>query len=59
MLVVNVVQKGVGDSNDIWKVEVVGGYHGDPVRTVTSHLRLRHGNIGCYLHSHSKQLPKW
>lgn len=37
----------------------MGGATGDPVRTVSSRLKLRHVNLGCYLHSHSKQLPKW
>ena len=49
----------MGDSNDYWEVEIVNGETGDGVRTVMSHLRLRHVNMGCYLHSHSKQLPKW
>lgn len=40
-------------------MELVNGAEGDPVRTVSSRLRLRHVNLGCYLHSHSKQLPKW
>ena len=54
-----VVKNGVGDANDLWKVELVNGREGDPVRTVSSRLKLRHVNLGCYLHSHSKQLPKW
>ncbi len=52
-------QDGAGDANDVWEVEVVGGVSGDPVRTVASKIRLRHVNVGCYLHSHSTQLPKW
>jgi dolichyl-phosphate-mannose-protein mannosyltransferase len=44
-------------------VEILGssgsGNHGDQVRTVTSVVKLRHLNLGCYLHSHSTQLPKW
>ncbi|CAI8034049.1 Protein O-mannosyl-transferase 2 [Geodia barretti] len=56
-------ENGVGDANDIWVVEILGssgsGNHGDQVRTVTSVLKLRHLNLGCYLHSHSTQLPKW
>lgn len=57
------LQDGVGDANDIWVVEIQGGTgsgdHGDQVRTVTSILKLRHLHLGCYLHSHSTQLPKW
>ncbi|XP_064403207.1 protein O-mannosyl-transferase 2-like isoform X2 [Halichondria panicea] len=52
-------EDGAGDANDVWEVEVVGGVSGDPVRTVASKIRLRHVNVGCYLHSHSTQLPKW
>jgi len=52
-------QNGVGDANDVWQVELVGQPPGEPVRTVTSRLRLKHVNMGCYLHSHSTQLPKW
>ena len=52
-------QDGVGDANDFWEVDVDGGKPGDPVRTVSSLVRFRHIAIGCYLHSHSKQLPKW
>ena len=53
------MQNGLGDANDVWEVEVVGGVRGDRVRTVTSKIRLKHVNVGCYLHSHSTQLPKW
>jgi len=52
-------ENGVGDANDVWQVELVGQPPGEPVRTVTSRLRLKHVNMGCYLHSHSTQLPKW
>ena len=54
-----VLQDGIGDSNDVWQVEIIGDEDGDVVHTVTSRMRLRHVNIGCYLHSHSTQLPKW
>jgi dolichyl-phosphate-mannose-protein mannosyltransferase len=52
-------ESGVGDANDIWVVEVERGGHDDQVRTVTTVVKLRHLNLGCYLHSHSVQLPKW
>ena len=55
----NHFQDGLGDTNDVWEVEMVGGKVGDLVRTVTSRIKLKHVNIGCYLHSHSTQLPKW
>eukprot|EP00731_Ephydatia_muelleri_P028261 Em0019g1134a len=52
-------QDGVGDTNDYWQVEVDGGSPGDQIKTVTTVLKLRHVNVGCYLHSHGTQLPKW
>ena len=53
------LQDGIGDANDNWRVEVVGGAEGDRIKTVSTLLRLRHANIGCYLYTHSTQLPKW
>ncbi len=35
-------QKGQGDANDVWRVEVVGGSEGDPVLTVTSKIKFYH-----------------
>lgn len=52
-------ENGIGDANDVFRVEVVGGKEGDEVLTVTSRLRFIHYLVGCALHSHSKQLPKW
>ena len=52
-------QNGKGDFNDVWEVEVEGGRHGDRVKTVASVVKLRHVSLGCYLHSHGTQLPKW
>lgn len=52
-------ENGTGDANDVWKVEVVGGTPGEVVQTVTSKLKLIHYLVGCALHSHNKQLPKW
>ena len=53
------LQNGIGDTNDYWRVELVGGAEGDVVKTVASVLRFRHNTHGCYLHSHGTQLPKW
>jgi dolichyl-phosphate-mannose-protein mannosyltransferase len=50
---------GIGDANDNWVVEIVGGKEGERVKTVSSAIRLRHLNVGCYLFTHSEQLPKW
>ena len=55
------VQNGTGDANDIFRVELVGGASGvkEPIRAVRSVFRLVHLNVGCCVHSHNKQLPKW
>ncbi|CAH1793235.1 unnamed protein product [Owenia fusiformis] len=50
---------GTGDANDIWKIQLIDGRPGDEIRPVKSQLRLVHVQTGCYLYSHSKQLPKW
>ncbi len=35
-------EKGQGDANDVWRVEIVGGSEGDPVQTVNSKIKLYH-----------------
>ena len=52
-------EDGVGDSNDIWIVEVVGEELGEPVQALASTIKLYHYNTKCALHSHNRQLPKW
>lgn len=52
-------ENGMGDANDVWRVEVVGGRPGEVVQTVTTKLKLVHYLSNCALHSHNKQLPKW
>ncbi|XP_032811789.2 protein O-mannosyl-transferase 2 [Petromyzon marinus] len=52
-------ENGTGDSNDLWRVEVVGGATGEALGVVRSRVRLVHLPTGCLLHSHSKTLPKW
>ncbi|GBN52516.1 Protein O-mannosyl-transferase 2 [Araneus ventricosus] len=52
-------ENGIGDANDVWKIEIIGEDRRTPISTVTSKLRLIHYLTGCALHSHSKQLPKW
>ncbi|ORX88490.1 glycosyltransferase family 39 protein [Basidiobolus meristosporus CBS 931.73] len=52
----------VGDSNDYWKVEIVDDYYEKNVphvRTLTTHIRLRHLPTGCLLKSHNVPLPAW
>ena len=53
------LQEGYGDSNDIFRIEAVNEAADEPLVTVHSIFRLVHVNIGCALHSHDKQLPKW
>lgn len=53
-------EKGKGDANDIWRVEVVTGAGTDgQINTVTTKFRLVHHLTNCALLSHNKQLPKW
>ena len=55
----------IGDDNDHWVVEIVDDMvHGKvpvggPVRSLTSRLRLRHKNIGCYMRAANAVLPQW
>ncbi|RWS30869.1 Protein O-mannosyl-transferase 2-like protein, partial [Leptotrombidium deliense] len=52
-------EQGVGDANDVWKVELLNGGSRENIKTVASRFRLIHYLSNCALHSHSKQLPKW
>ncbi|XP_076034374.1 protein O-mannosyl-transferase 2 [Oratosquilla oratoria] len=52
-------ENGVGDVNDVWRVEIIGGEEGEVVKTVVHKLRFVHYLVGCALMSHNKQLPKW
>lgn len=56
----------VGDSNDYWIVEAVDdmstgkkGKHGDPIRSLTTRMRFRHQNLGCYMRAANAILPQW
>lgn len=54
-----------GTSNDYWTVEVIddlelgAGHPGAPVRTLTSRLRFKHKDLGCYLRAGNVVLPDW
>ncbi|KAM8921312.1 protein O-mannosyl-transferase 2 [Pelodytes ibericus] len=48
---------GTGDTNDYWRIEVVGG--GSKVKVLRSQIRLQHLSTGCVLGSSGKALPKW
>jgi len=52
-------ENGIGDVNDVWRVEIIGGDEGEVVKTVVNRVRLVHYLLNCCLHSHNKQLPKW
>ncbi|PWN35847.1 putative dolichyl-phosphate-mannose--protein mannosyltransferase [Meira miltonrushii] len=56
----------IGDSNDYWVVEVVDdmnsgkkGKAGDIVHSLTTRMRLKHQNLGCYLRAANAILPQW
>ncbi|GAA5937672.1 hypothetical protein JCM3775_002095 [Rhodotorula graminis] len=55
----------VGDSNDYWTVEVVddflrGARHKfDRIHSLSTRLRFRHQNSGCYLRAANAVLPQW
>lgn len=56
----------VGDSNDYWIVEVVDdiitsakGKKGDAVKSLTTRMRFRHQNLGCYMRAANAVLPQW
>ncbi|XP_053139923.1 protein O-mannosyl-transferase 2 isoform X2 [Hemicordylus capensis] len=50
---------GTGDSNDFWRIEVVGRKTGKLIKVLRSHFRLVHLATGCILGSTGKTLPKW
>ncbi|XP_074959702.1 protein O-mannosyl-transferase 2 isoform X2 [Phalacrocorax aristotelis] len=50
---------GTGDSNDFWRIEVVGGKAGKLIKVLRSQVRLTHVATGCILGSSGKTLPKW
>ncbi|XP_054683004.1 protein O-mannosyl-transferase 2 isoform X2 [Grus americana] len=50
---------GTGDSNDFWRIEVVGRKAGKLIKVLRSQVRLTHVATGCILGSSGKTLPKW
>ncbi|KAB7493705.1 Protein O-mannosyl-transferase 2 [Armadillidium nasatum] len=52
-------ENGIGDINDVWRVEIVKGHDGENVKTVVNKFKLIHYLVGCALMSHNVQLPKW
>ena len=51
-------EDGIGDENDLWRVEVEGGAFGSAVKPLVDKLRLRHHHLNCLLTCTSEQLPK-
>ncbi|ORX45060.1 glycosyltransferase family 39 protein [Piromyces finnis] len=47
------------DSNDEWRIDVIGASKGQPVHSITSKFRLIHVNNKCALFSHTVKLPDW
>lgn len=60
-------ENGLGDANDIWKIQKVSGSgvgasrddQDDRIFTVKTKFKLVHYLTNCALHSHPKHLPKW
>ncbi|KAL7992598.1 hypothetical protein Chor_016854 [Crotalus horridus] len=50
---------GTGDSNDFWRIEVVGRKDGKRIKVLRSQIRLIHLATACILGSTGKTLPKW
>ncbi|PBK78874.1 glycosyltransferase family 39 protein [Armillaria solidipes] len=53
----------IGDGSDYWIVEVVGdikqGKNVDKIHSLTTQMRFRHKNLGCYLRAANSVLPQW
>ncbi|TFK36464.1 glycosyltransferase family 39 protein [Crucibulum laeve] len=53
----------IGDSHDYWQVEVVDdvkrGKHIDRIHSLTTRLRFKHQQLGCYLRAANAILPQW
>ncbi|XP_032796479.2 protein O-mannosyl-transferase 2 [Daphnia magna] len=50
---------GVGDNNDIWRLEIEDGEEGQILETMLHRFRLIHYNLGCALTCTKKKLPAW
>lgn len=55
----------IGDSNDYWIVEVVSDLHQGrkdkvkEIHSLTTRLRFKHQNSGCYMRAANTVLPQW
>lgn len=52
-------ENGTGDANDVFQIRVPSKSIGEPIKAVRTVFRLVHQGVGCALHSHDQQLPKW
>lgn len=52
-------EKGVGDANDVFRIEFENAQIGDRLEAVKTRFKLIHYLMNCALYSHNKQLPKW
>ena len=50
-------EEGVGDDNDVWRIEVEGGRQGDRIETLVSVIRVRHHFLKCLLSCTLESLP--
>ena len=49
--------QGVGDDNDVWQLEIVGGHPGDVLTPMTT-FSLKHKHLQCLLTDVGENLPK-
>ncbi|KAI0210003.1 Protein O-mannosyl-transferase 2 [Lamellibrachia satsuma] len=52
-------ENGTGDTNDVFRIEILGVHDRQSLKTVRSVFRLIHLTTSCAVHSHNKRLPKW
>ena len=48
-LVIGYGEDGIGDDNDVWRMEIEGGKKGDKLETLRSVVRVRHHFLKCLL----------
>ena len=52
-------EKGIGDANDVFRIEFETGNNGQSLEAVKTRFKLVHYLMNCAIYSHNKQLPKW
>eukprot|EP00126_Sphaerothecum_destruens_P011483 Sdes_comp20916_c1_seq1m18270 len=50
---------GIGDHNDIWVIQFQDSKTERNLSVLSTQFRLIHKQVGCALHSHNVNLPKW